>query len=68
MSAKSEWLTLYRPEIVLEQIRRFEEFDGLPTTRMIIPFSKDKKTLVQKLKTGLLEVHETVPKAVLKLA
>ena len=36
-------------QLVLEQIDRFEEFDGLPTTRMIIPFTNHMKTLAQKI-------------------
>ena len=33
----------------LEQIERFEESDGLPITRMIIPVSNRKKILTQKI-------------------
>ena len=40
-------------QLVLEQIERFEEYDGLPTTRMNIPFSKYKET-------HPLEINSTV--------
>ena len=56
-------------QLVSEYIEGFEEFDGLPTTRMIIPFSNHKKSLAKKISSTTFNqcclIISTVKKVVL---